>query len=177
MSGIDFSISTPHVAAFALAALFPLLLFLTTRPRRLKERNGLQFLLASIVLAALWGAMLVVAPATRPDGVPSALMQGMTLAGALIVYLEIWALLSRGYTLGILLTLLRAGRPLTAEQIAQDYRFGKGLAWIMDHRLAGLASARLIVDSGGTVTLTSLGRVVAIMYRLSILVLGIGRTG
>src|SRR5260370_12756845 len=61
----------------------------------------------------------------------------MILASALIVYLEIWALLSRGYTLGLLLTLFRGEHPMSDAQLAASYRQGEGVGWIMRHRLGG----------------------------------------
>jgi hypothetical protein len=37
----------------------------------------------------------------------------MILASAFLVYLEIWALLTTGYTIGLLLTLFHCKRPVT----------------------------------------------------------------
>jgi len=51
----------------------------------------------------------------------------MALSGGMLIYLEFWGLMSRGYTLGILLTLLDAERPLTETEIASRYRAAR--AW------------------------------------------------
>jgi len=43
----------------------------------------------------------------------------MILASALLVYLgEIWALLTAGYTIGLLLTLFHCKRPVTDAELA-----------------------------------------------------------
>jgi hypothetical protein len=102
----------------------------------------------------------------------------MTLVSMTLAYLEVWGLLSRGYTLGVLLTLYKAQAPLTESQIAAAYRGGDGLTWIMSHRLGGLTAARLVAVRDGAVQLTPLlGRIVAHSYRAAITVLGLRRTG
>ncbi len=101
----------------------------------------------------------------------------MILAGALLVYLEAWALLSRGYTLGLLLTLFRGAGPMTDAALAASYRQGQGLGWIMRHRLGGLISTRLVRRQGDLIVLTLPGAIIALLYRAAIAVLGLKVTG
>ncbi|HKF10916.1 MAG TPA: hypothetical protein VKB89_19675 [Xanthobacteraceae bacterium] len=101
----------------------------------------------------------------------------MILASALIIYLEIWALLSRGYTLGLLLTLFRGKAPMSDAQLAASYRQGEGVGWIMRHRLGGLLSARLVRRQGDCVVLTGAGALIGILYRAAVATLGLKVTG
>jgi hypothetical protein len=102
----------------------------------------------------------------------------MALADSMLVYLEIWGLMSRGYTLGIILTLYNAGRLLSEAEVSRSYRGGEGLAWIMCHRVGGLMAAGLVAKRNEDLVLTPLrGRIVAHLYRISIFVLGVRRTG
>jgi hypothetical protein len=101
----------------------------------------------------------------------------MILAGALLVYLEAWALLSRGYTLGLLLTLFRVKGPMTDAQLAASYWRGQGVGRIMRLRLGGLISARLVRRQGDRIVLTPTGVIVGILYRAAIAVLGLKVTG
>jgi len=96
----------------------------------------------------------------------------------MLFYLEVWGLLSRGYTIGVLLTLLNADHPLTETEISSQYRGGEGLDWVMRHRLGGLIAAGLVEQQGDRVALTCIrGRAVARLYEVSITVLGLRRTG
>jgi hypothetical protein len=170
---IDLSPPAPALAALGLAAVFPPLLAALARLPRLAGRNGLQFLAAAGGMALAWVAALALARPSAED----AAIGTMLLAGALLVYLEAWALLSRGYTLGVLLTLLAAGRPLDERAIAERYRGGDSLSWIIGHRLSGLVGARLVRLDGDEVRLTPLGALVARAYRMSVRALGLRRTG
>src|SRR5260370_15775395 len=89
----------------------------------------------------------------------------MILASALIIYLEIWALLSRGYTLGLLLTLFRGEHPMSDAQLAASYRQGEGVGWIMRHRLGGHLSAGLVRPRGDGSVLAGTGALIRILYR------------
>jgi hypothetical protein len=102
----------------------------------------------------------------------------MVIGSAVLVYLEIWGLLSRGYTLGLLTTIHQAGQPLPAAELARRYRGGEGLEWIMRHRLAGLEAAGLVRQDGENLVLTPrLGNAVAWSYRVAVALLGLKVTG
>ena len=100
------------------------------------------------------------------------------LGAALLFYLEVWSLLSRGYTLGLLLTLYRAGGSLDDDELARRYRGGEGLSWIMRHRLAALVQSGLVQQEDGVIRLTpALGVSVVWLYKVSTAMLGLRPKG
>ena len=173
---IDFSL-TPGVLSALLAGLaFPVCLAIAARVPGLCRRNALQFLAALTVMAGFW-VVLVVAPIYEaPSRMPDLCTGLMLLVSGALLHLEAWALLSRGYTLGLLVTLYRSGRPLTGPELARRYRGGEGLAWIMRHRMAGLQSAHLVREDERLLTLTPFGTLVARLFGATLAVLGLERT-
>jgi hypothetical protein len=173
---LDFAAGPAVLASLLAAGLFPVILAVLSRLPGLRDRNALQFLASSVAAIGLWGIALHAhggQAATAAELVTSF----MILAGALLVYLEAWALLSRGYTLGLLLTLFRGKLPMTDAELSANYRQGQGLGWIMHHRLGGLLSARLVRREGDLVALTFFGLVIARLYRAAIAFLGLKVTG
>jgi hypothetical protein len=173
---LDFTAGPAIVAALVAAALFPAMLALLARLPRLRARNALQFLATSVTVVVLWVIALCV-PSLRASSAAELATSFMMLASALIIYLEIWALLSRGYTLGLLLTLFRGKAPMSDAQLAASYRQGEGVGWIMRHRLGGLLSAWLVRRQGDRVVLTGAGALIGILYRAAVATLGLKVTG
>jgi hypothetical protein len=173
---LDFTAGPAIVAALVAAALFPAVLALLARLPRLRARNALQFLATSVTVVVLWVIALCV-PGLRASSAAELATSFMMLASALIIYLEIWALLSRGYTLGLLLTLFRGKAPMSDAQLAASYRQGEGVGWIMRHRLGGLLSARPVRRQGDRVVLTGAGALIGILYRAAVATLGLKVTG
>jgi hypothetical protein len=173
---LDFAAGASVLISILAAGLFPIVLAVLSRLPGLRDRNALQFLASSVAVVALWGIALHAhgGPAATGAELATSLM---ILAGALLVYLEAWAILSRGYTLGLLLTLFRGKRPMTDAELSASYRHGQGLGWIMRHRLGGLLSARLVRRQGDLVVLTFPGLVIARLYRAAIAFLGLKVTG
>jgi hypothetical protein len=171
---LDFTAGAAVVASLVAVALFPAVLAVLARLPRLRDRNALQFLASSVIVIAAWGVALQLMPASSAADIATALM---ILAGALLVYLEAWGLLSRGYTLGLLLTLFRAKHPMSDAQLAASYRQGQGVGWIMRHRLGGLMSARLVRRQGDRIVLTPAGTLIGMLYRAAIAVFGLKVTG
>ena len=177
MGTLDLSLSTPVLWALAAAACFPFLLAGVARAPRFSRRNALQFLVASVATTGGWAALSY---ATTADGASAwdLAIGAMLLMDALIVYLEVWALLSRGYTLGMLLTLYRASGPLDELSLAKSYRTGEGLGWIMKHRLQGLKRTGLVTTDHGRVRLTrALGAAAACLYLITRRILGLRQSG
>jgi hypothetical protein len=173
---LDFTAGPAILAALVAAALFPAVLALLSRLPRLRARNALQFLATSVTIVVLWVIALCV-PGLRASSAAELATSFMMLASALIIYLEIWALLSRGYTLGLLLTLFRGKAPMSDAQLAASYRQGEGVGWIMRHRLGELLSARLVRRQGDRVVLTGAGALIGILYRAAVATLGLKVTG
>ena len=176
---MDFSFPIQLAYPAVVSLTFPLSLLVVTRLEWLRSRNAAQFVVAALLQIAVW----VLGSLTLPNGYhpvrPSDwILAAMVVSCALLFYLEVWALLSRGYTLSMLLTLMRAKHPLSSDEIARQYRGGTGLDWVMRHRVGGLEAAGLVRTEGGFLVLTRpLGTLTAVAYRAAISVLGLRRTG
>jgi hypothetical protein len=174
MGGIDL-VTTPAVgSAIGLLAIFPVVLALVARVDALRGRNAIQFLVACAMSTAVMLLWLILRPEPR---LANTVLAGMLFATGLMLHLEVWALLSRGYTLGLVAAIRRASGPVSADQLAATYRGGDGITWIMRHRLGGLERARLVRRDGDSVRLTWLGVLVGYSHRALVRVLGLRRTG
>jgi hypothetical protein len=175
---LDFTLPFGYLTALSVGLLQPLYLYGATRIPALQGRNALQFLVSAAVALVLWGGAVILFSQDRLASAYDFLPGFFVISCCILVYLEIWGLMSRGYTLGLLLTLFEADQPLTATEILQRYRGGEGLDWIMRHRLAGMISSGVIVREGDFLKLTPLrGMVVARLYQFAILIVGLRRTG
>jgi len=176
---MDFSVPARLIYPAAISLTFPITLLLVTRVDSLRSRNAAQFLAGALLQLLLWVlGSLVLPDGYRPDSLWDWACAGMFVSCALLFYLEVWALLSRGYTLSMLLTLLRAERPLSSEELARKYRGGAGLDWVMQHRVGGLEAAGLVRSERDCLALTRpFGALVAVAYQVAIAVFGLRRTG
>ena len=178
MGTVDFSLTGSLQAALIISAIHPLFLWLMTRIPSLKGRNPAQYLWSVIALWTSWLILILRVPSFSPEGIADVVVSLFALGGAALLYLEIWGLMSRGYTLSILIAMLDAKGPVSPDDIARRYRGGDGLDWIMRHRLGGLEAAGLIVRDGDHITLTTpSGLFVAKLYALGIAILGLRKTG
>lgn len=178
MGTVDFSLPGALLSALLVGAFQPVLLWLITRIPTFAGRNPIEFLLSFIAALVVWAVAITVFAPLRPADVGEALVGLFALGGAGLLYLEIWGLMSRGYTLSILIALLEADGPLVADEIAQRYRGGDGLDWIMRHRLVGLEGAGAIERQVDRITLTRpLGLFIARLYATCIAILGLRKTG
>jgi hypothetical protein len=177
IGALDFNMPGPLFAALILCVLQPFFLFAITRIIGMRGHTATQFLLSSAITMVLWVAAIYAIPALRPSGLADIAIGLMLLVGGTLAYLCLWGVLVRGYTLGVLLTLLKAAGPLTEQEIARLYRGGEGLDWIMRHRLGGLYAAGVVENRGGRLVLTIRGLTVAKLYQTSIVTLGLRRTG
>ena len=178
MGTIDFSLPGALLCAFVVGALQPAFLWPITRIPAVAGRHSIEFLLSFFVGLAVWLAAIVLIEAFRPSGVGDVVIGLFALGGAALLYLEIWGLMSRGYTLSILIALLEAGGPISTDEIARRYRGGEGLDWIIRHRLGGLESVGAIERRGDIVTLTTpFGLFIAQLYGMCIAILGLRKVG
>ncbi len=175
---LEFAIPAAVLTALVVCLLQPVYLLGLSRVRALADHHAFQFLVGALATFATWIAAIALVPALRPSGVAETAVSLMALGGTLVVYLQIWGFMTRGYTLGILLTLYSAGRPLTASEIRGAYRGGDGIDWIMRHRLGAMIAAGVIERRGDHVALTSgRGSLAARLYLFSVRALGLKRTG
>jgi hypothetical protein len=144
---------------------FPLTLFCAGGFPNLRAHNAMRFFICTLVHTALLIALNLALPYhIRLHSYEEWLMAVLLWSTALLLYLEIWALLSRGYTLAMLLVLLASPVPLSPADIAARYRGGDGLQWIMLHRSGGMQATGLIKIDRQYVALTWLGAMVARAY-------------
>ena len=178
MFSLDFTIPASLVASFVVVLGLPLCLALVARLPFAAGRNALQFLVSVIIILVVWASVLSLIPPAQPKNTAEIVLGAMVLGAAIVFFLEIWALLCRGYTLGLVITIYRSGRPLSAAELARRYRSGEGLEWIMRHRLAGLEAAGLVYRAGDDLILSRRrGWAVAWICRAAIAVLGLKATG
>jgi hypothetical protein len=178
MVSLEFTMPGAVTAALAASVGLPLCLLLIARLPPLAGRNAVQFLVSVTITVAAWAAALLLVPAARPAGAVEIAIGAMLIGSAALVYLEIWSLLSRGYTLALIVAIHQSGGPLTAAELARRYRGGEGLEWIMRHRLVALEAAGLVQRTGDQLVLTPrLGRAAAWSYRIAIALLGLRATG
>src|SRR5688572_6237737 len=95
---LEFGLPGALLAALLICLPLPLYLFPVTRMPGLAGRNALQFLLSSAIVLGAWLLAVLAVPAFRPSGIDEVAVALMALAAGMLVYLEIWGLLSRGYT-------------------------------------------------------------------------------
>jgi hypothetical protein len=177
MMVVDYSLSICGFLALALGIAMPGFLFVAARLPMLARRNALQFLVAFFLMLGSWLAAVFIAPLNDPVPLLEWVVGLAILGSASLLYLEVWALLSRGYTLGLLLTLFAAKKPLNESDLARKYHGGDGLDWIMKHRLSGLAGPRLVTIREGVVSLSLAGIIIGRLYKISVAVLGLRKTG
>ena len=176
MSGeLTFVFQLPVLPAILIALLQPVFLWLLTLVPFLAGRNPIQFALSSVIGIIAFAAWLIAYPVLWYD----ALVGCAVLLSSNLIFLEIWALLSRGYTIGLVLTLFKAQPAhLTPAQLAEQYRGGDGIEWIMQHRLSGLIQTGIVAHENEKLRLTSFpGLPVVWLYKFAIRFLGLRRTG
>jgi hypothetical protein len=175
---IDFNMPPSLLAALALAASQPAWLLAAARLPGMSGRNTLQFVLSGAGVVIVWSIAAALAPALRPSDLAELFVCLMIFGGATLAYLQIWALLTTGYTIAILLALLKSNRPLSEDEISSAYRSGEGVQWVMHRRVGGLIKAGLVKRNGDSLALSSsTGLAVAYVYRASVAILGLKRTG
>jgi len=155
-------LSTFSVVAVSLAGLVLLHVgyLACTRPIRTSASWRASAALLAVSIPA--GSWLVWASL---EWIPASLRVGavcLFLAGCL-VYLELRSVLSRGYSLRIMLDLTGRDMGETLERLRFDYGNGVGVRGLLVRRLKTLARLRLVHLDGHQIgPLTPLGRVVAV---------------
>lgn len=177
IGGFDFSMSAPLQCTVLMCTFFPFVLMFITKIRKLTQRNATQFFLSYLVVSAGWVISLVIINKVKPYDIEELCVGFFLYHAVMLVYLEIWSLLSRGYTIGLLLTFYKADRPLNPQTLASLYRGGEGIDWLIKHRIMGLESAKLVHSQSDTIALTKRGVFVAFLYNVSILFFGLRYSG
>lgn len=175
---MSFTLSPAIGVALLTGFLQPVILLFASRVPALKGKAALQFLIGALVSYGLWLSAIALFAKLRPQDLIEFVVGSMAVTGAALAYLEVWGLMSRGYTLAIMLTLLRAGKPLCASEVARAYRGGDGLDWIVRHRITGLETSWMVHRIDQRLVLTPFpGVLIAYLHRFSISILGLRKTG
>lgn len=175
---MEFRIPAEIIYPLAVSLAYPATLYSCALHPGLRANNAARFFAAALLQAAIWLLGSLVLPGDfRPRSFPDWLLGAFVWSSVMLLYLEAWALLSRGYTLAMLLVLQKSATPISAAQIARDYRGGSGLSWIMRHRVGGLETAGLVARQSGDLVLTPLGTWVARGYLAARVVLGLRSSG
>lgn len=168
---IDF-IPTPAIALSLLAAgLLPVLVLTLSHGPWKVRAPGRRFVAAAGITVLSWVGLMFVPDGPDPADVVAG---GLLLAGALLAGFTLWTLVAWGFTLTMLLTLARAGRPLTLPEWVAGYTGGKPLAAFARDRLGVLFMLGLAHARDGRVVMTpGRGRPVARVAGLLRLVFGL----
>jgi hypothetical protein len=179
MSHLDFSMSVSVFWAFFSCFLFPLFLYASQFIRSIHDKHALRFVICTAISIVLWLLLAMVFNSkAKPIEFIDLVLGLAVICCSTILYLQVWGLLTRGYTLAILRTLLESNKPLNATEIGAAYRNFEGLDWIMKHRMQGLHASGMIIINGDNVRLTlQKGKLIACTYAISKRLLGLGRTG
>lgn len=76
------------------------------------------------------------------------------IVSALVFVLGFWGVLTRGYSVALLIALNRLGGRASTGELEKAYSAGRGLRWLAGKRLEGLVAARAVVIENGQVTIT-----------------------
>lgn len=172
---LEFEITAPLICAAIVVLMQPAVLAGLARISQVKNSNAAKFALSSVVTFLLW--LIFVLATAETINVSEFLVGAMALITAEIFYLEVWALITGGYTLTLLLTLLNSEQPLNAAEIANRYHGGDNLSWILQHRLGKLIDTRLVRRDRELVILTNKGTIIARLYEIAIAILGLRTSG
>jgi hypothetical protein len=76
------------------------------------------------------------------------------IVAALVFVLGFWGVLTRGYSVALLIALERLGGTARAAEIETAYSGGRGLRWLAEKRLSGLLQAGVITVTDDQIAVT-----------------------
>jgi hypothetical protein len=125
------------------------LLFMRWLPLAAAQRFNAtgSIVLGSYLAVVLWWG-------SQSSDVISALAGLALIASALIITLGIWGLLTRGYSVAVVVALARRGGRASLVELAHASSGGRGLRWLTEKRLRGLQSFGIVAVSERWVTVT-----------------------
>ncbi len=131
------SIHLEIIWALSVGALFPFFLFVSKYSRL----NVSGRYIASAVIVIIFYGLLCFFSSNNPAAILSGLL---LLLSILIFILGLWGLLTRGYSVALLVTLYSLGGKATITELEKKYSGGRGLKWLTTKRLNGLSNAKMI---------------------------------
>lgn len=76
------------------------------------------------------------------------------IVAALVFVLGVWGVLTRGYSVALLIALEGLCEPASPDVLARSYSAGRGLRWLTEKRLNGLKAAHVVAVSSDQVIIT-----------------------
>ena len=167
------------LAACAAALLIPIL-DLIIRAKLRSTRTELSIVMAVGLSTVAWIVVTTACKWWPGDGDKAVvILAGLAvIGGGAIVWVEAVSLLSRGYSISILMDLGRAERGMmTVAQVDAGYGGGRGVDWLLDKRIDGLVRLGLVTRSGDDMHLTPAGSRAARLAGSAIAVTGLRKVG
>lgn len=161
---MSFHLPSPEIQWALLWCLFSPFVLLATRWISIGTAKRYGFAAVAVVCS-----YLVVFTGLRPGSSPTLeVVSGTALIlTCLIFILGFWGLLTRGYSIAMLIALERLGGSASHAELIEAYSGGRGLHWMADKRLRGLQAFGLVVVRDGWVIVTPLhGRLALWLYRV-----------
>ena len=153
------SIHLEIIWALSLGALFSYFL-LVSKYSRLNVSGRY---IASAVIVIIFYGLLCFFNSSNPAVILSGLL---LLLSILIFILGLWGLLTRGYTVALLVTLYSLGGKSTITELENTYSGGRGLKWLTTKRLNGLSNAKMIRIEKSQITIRKpLGLLIIKLYK------------
>jgi len=112
-----------------------------------------RFGVTAIAVIAAYILICLRAPLTEARIVPIVTGAALIVA-ALVFVLGVWGVLTRGYSVALLITLERSLGKMSVGDLEAGYSGGRGLRWLADKRLGGLKAARVVEIVDGDVLIT-----------------------
>ena len=132
---IDFAPSLTIALSLTACGLLPVYVLILSHGPWKVSAPGRRFIVAAGATVVTWaGLMAVPAEPALPDVVAG----GLLLITALLAGFTVWTLVAWGFTLSMLLTLARAGRPLALDEWVTGYTGGKPIDAFSRDRLGVL---------------------------------------
>jgi hypothetical protein len=144
----------PAIAAAVVAALaIPALLVLLSFGPVAWRHPGRRFIHSVVAGWILWLPVALAMPAYAPAHPLDWLAGAAVLAASTLLSFNLWTILAYGVTANMLVTLMRADRPLDLDAWADRYSGGRSLDQIFVDRLGHLLLFRLVHQAGDKVHL------------------------
>lgn len=153
------SIQLEIIWALSLGALFPIFLLVS----KYSSLNVSRRYIASAVIVIIFYGFLCFFNSSNPVVILAGLL---LLLSILIFTLGLWGLLTRGYSVALLVTLHSLGGNATIAELEKTYSGGRGLKWLTVKRLNGLSNAKIIKIEESQITIRKpLGPLLIKLYK------------
>lgn len=147
------------LVSLAAAVLLPVVLLALSHPPLRIPPVGRRFKAAALITVAGWGVALVLAP-DRPS-VSDLAASLCLLIGALLAEFTLWTLVCWGFSIALLLELVRAEQPLDCDAWVSAYTGGGTIMQFTQDRLGVLLSHGMATNEDGILHPTRRGRLTA----------------